>query len=653
MRLFIAEKPSAALDLAQFLGIERRGSGFSQCRGGVVTWCVGHMLESAEPEDYDPALKTWRIEALPIVPSKWKYLVKAKTKSQLAVIGDLLKHATSVVNFGDPDNEGQLLVDEVLEHFRCKLPVQRLWLQALDPVAMAAGLNDLQPNENYSGMRDAARARGQADWMVGMNFSRAYTLSARAKGGSGVRPVGRVQTPTLSLVADRCAAVANFTPIPYHTIHANVAVATGHLKMLWKAGEKQPGLDPEKRLVDRAVADDIVSRLTGAVGVIDESETKPVAVHPPRSFSLLTLTVLASKVFGYKSAQVLAGCQALYETYKLTSYPRTDCEYLPESQHTDAPTILAALGANIPGVAGALEFTDTSLKSKTWDDSKVTAHHGIIPRPVRFDFAKLPQIEANLYQLIARAYLAQFFPLHEYLETKVTALIDGETFAASGRVVTMPGWKALYNDDDEKTDVLPVTVQGESASIIELVRESKKTKPPSLFTEGTLQQAMEHIHNKLEDAEDKRAMETAEGIGTPATRTAIIEELKNRKLLVDDAKGKFIVATQAAYDLLADLPDLIKSPVMAARWERQLRSIEQGQLPMSVFVADQAGFIAEQVALVRAAMPVPVTYACPDCEGGQLRKIPYKNNHFWGCSNYPATCKSTFPDADNKPLLPQ
>ncbi|MDB5846397.1 MAG: topB [Rhodoferax sp.] len=305
MRLFIAEKPSAAKDLAAFLGMQSRGKGSYQCAGDVVTHCVGHLLESAEPEEYDPTLKAWRIDALPIVPTQFKYLPKAKTKEQLTVIGQLLKQATSVVNFGDPDNEGQLLVDEVLEHFKYRGTVQRLWLQALDPEAIEAGLRNLRPNENYAGMRDAARARGQADWLVGMNFSRAYTLAAQAKGGAGVRPVGRVQTPTLSLVADRCTLVANFKTIPYFTLNASVAVAAGEFKMQWKPGEHQAGMDWEKRLVDRAVADALVSKLTGVAGTIDKCEVKSVIEQQPRAFSLMSLTVLASKAFGYKAAHAL------------------------------------------------------------------------------------------------------------------------------------------------------------------------------------------------------------------------------------------------------------------------------------------------------------------------------------------------------------
>lgn len=652
MRLFIAEKSSAAKDLAAFLGVTGRGSGYLTCGNDQVTWCVGHLFELAYPEDYDPSLKTWAFGSLPIVPDQWKQLPITKTKPQLAVIGSLLKSASEVVNFGDADNEGQLLVDDVLEHFKCRKPTSRLFLQALDPAKIAEGLDNLKPNSNpkFVGMRDAAIARSRADWLVGMNLSRAYTLLARARGEDGTRSVGRVQTPTLALVHTRCEAVRNFKPIPFHTISAKVAVPAGELVMRWRAKDGQRGLDTEGRLIDTATADALVAKLKGAAGQIAECEQKDIVEHHPRLFSLTSITTLASKVFGYKAAQVLATCQALYETYKLTSYPRTDCDYMPESQHAEAPQILAALAANIEGVDGALEFADTSLKSKTWNDAKITAHHGIAPRPVRYDLSKLTDAEQNIYQLIARAYLAQFFPLHEYRETKAVASLASEDFTATGKVVTSEGWRALYRGEEEDTDsALPALAKGDAACIVGIEREDKKTKPPQLFTEGTLMVAMENIHTTVEDSEDKKVLKEAEGIGQPSTRAAIIEELKRKGFLCDDRK--FIVSTPVAAKLLADLPDVLKSPVLAAGWERKLRLIERNEMPFAAFVSEQVAFVSDQVQAVKSIAPVPTVIECPTCKTGHLRRRTYQAKSFWSCSNYPDTCRATFPDSEGKPFL--
>lgn len=655
MRLFIAEKPSAASDLAKVLGIVNRGDGYFECGQDVVTFCVGHLLESAAPEDYDPALKQWTMSSLPIVPGEWKSVVKSETKKQLSTLGRLIKSADSIVNFGDADNEGQLLVDEVLEHFNYRKPVSRLWLQALDPEAIRKGLANLEDNKKYCGRRDAARARGRADWLVGMNFSRLFTLLHQVEGGKGVISIGRVQTPTLALVQARCDAVANFKPIPFHSLRAKVKCANGEVVMAWKAGEGQGGLDAEGRLVDTALADALLSKLRGATGDFAQCETKPRTEGHPGAFSLTSITKLASKMFGYKPAQVLEICQSLYEKYKLTSYPRVDNEYLPESQHQEAPAILAAIAENVPAMAAAVQQTDAAIKSKTWDDKQITAHHGIIPRPVRVAVSSLPQPEANVYQLIVRAYIAQFFPLHKFDETKLLAKINGEDFTASGRVVTEEGWKVLYRnsskDDEAEDDVsLPVVVQGEAAGILSIERLDKKTKSPTLLTEGQLPEAMENIHRNLEDQDAKQALKEAEGIGTNATRAAIIEELKRRGFLVD--QGKFIVISEAGRKLLATVPSNLKDLELAASWETKLRAIERGELNMDAFVASQAQYVAKEIASFRAAMPVLPVHECPTCGEGQLRRIPHQGKFFWGCSRFAAGCKRTFPDASGVPQIP-
>lgn len=661
MRLYIAEKPSAAGDLAKHLGIVKKSPGFYECQGGnVVTHCVGHLFESAPPDYYSAELKKWSLQTLPIVPNDWKVLPKDKTKSQLKLIGELLRSAREVINFGDPDNEGQLLVDEVLEHFQFRGGVGRLWLQALDSDAINAGLKNLYDNGRgsvngmtFRGMRDAARARSRADWLIGMNLSRAYTCAAQEGGiDTAVRTVGRVQTPTLALVEQRCAAVANFVSQPFFGVVINARAATGEFAMAWRYANTTKGLDADGRLLDKAIADAEVARVTDNVGQIVKCETKPRVVNHPRAFSLTSLTILASKMFGYKAAQVLASCQSLYETHKITSYPRTDCEYLPETQHADGPAILDALARNIPAMANAARAADPSIKSKTWNDAQLSAHHGIIPRPVVYDLSKLSEQDANVYQLIARAYIAQFFPVHQFEETRIEADFGGGTYSATGRVITAKGWKALYGQDEDKEaeDVvtLPAVRQGDQIQAASAKRVDKKTKAPTLFTEGTLTQAMENIHTALADDDERKVMADAEGIGTPATRSAIIEELKSRGFLSD--QGKYIVTTPLASKFLAELPENVKSPSLAASWEMQLRKIERGELTLDDFVASQAAFVAKLVAEVKAAMPEQPVYKCPTCGAGELKRKSARGQFFWACNTFPA-CRSTFPDKNNGPMF--
>jgi DNA topoisomerase-3 len=385
MRLVIAEKPSVARGIAAEFGITRRGDGFIECGGTTVTWCFGHLLEQADPDAYTPddvprtttGRKQLRQQDLPILPQTWILRPRHESKQQLGVIGRLLKTATEVVHAGDPDREGQLLVDEVLEHFRSKHRVVRLWLSAQDSVSIRRALQDLRENVRYAGMAGAARARQRADWLIGMNLSRAYTLRAQRGGGSALLTVGRVQTPTLALVVARDREIEAFTPRPYYTVEAHFEHPAGAFVASWKPKVDHSGLDDEDRLVDVQVANAIVAAVTGQVGSVASHVTEPKRKATPLCFALSDITVLASQRFGYSAEQVLHACQALYETHKLTSYPRTDCGYLPEAQHADARAVLAAMRHVNPELAASVDQADPTMKSPAWNDAKVTAHHGI------------------------------------------------------------------------------------------------------------------------------------------------------------------------------------------------------------------------------------------------------------------------------------
>lgn len=613
MRLFIAEKPSVAKAIVAELGCVTRGDGFITCKdGSVVTWCFGHLLEQAEPDAYLPddvprtkkGSKVWRFEDLPIYPKNWKLLPKNDkgVKKQLATIGKLLKKASLVVHAGDPDREGQLLVDEVLEHFRYTGRVQRFWVSAQDSASIRKGLTNLRDNETFDGMRLAALGRSRADWLLGMNLSRAYTLARQAQGKKELIAVGRVQTSTLALVAKRDVAIRDFKPVPYFVIKARLGGGKP-FTAVWEPEESQAGIDEQKRLVDRCIAAALQQRLkaVGQATVVRCSRT-PKKIAQPKAFSLADIQLGASNQFGFSAEKTLNLCQSLYETHKATSYPRTDCSFLPESQYADAKNVLAAIAKTMPPLAGLVAKCDCSIQSPTWNDKKITAHHGIIPTQQAADGSKFSDDERKIYRLIAERYLSNFLPAHEYLACSIELRIATERFSAKGRLVTKPGWKVVTSaaDEDKADDegqALPELKSGLHLPVSGIDCEEERTKPPAAFTEGTLIRAMENIHQAVNDPQSKKFLKEGDGIGTPATRAAIIAELKRKKYL--EVKGKKIVATELGLHLLQVVPDVMKNPVLTALFERILREVEAGNVPLDVFIEKQKQLVINELRRLR------------------------------------------------------
>lgn len=613
MRLFIAEKPSVAKAIVAELGCVTRGDGFITCKdGSVVTWCFGHLLEQAEPDAYLPddvprtkkGSKVWRFEDLPIYPKNWKLLPKNDkgVKKQLATIGKLLKKASLVVHAGDPDREGQLLVDEVLEHFRYTGRVQRFWVSAQDSASIRKGLTNLRDNETFDGMRLAALGRSSADWLLGMNLSRAYTLARQAQGKKELIAVGRVQTSTLALVAKRDVAIRDFKPVPYFVIKARLGGGKP-FTAVWEPEESQAGIDEQKRLVDRCIAAALQQRLkaVGQATVVRCSRT-PKKIAQPKAFSLADIQLGASNQFGFSAEKTLNLCQSLYETHKATSYPRTDCSFLPESQYADAKNVLAAIAKTMPPLAGLVAKCDCSIQSPTWNDKKITAHHGIIPTQQAADGSKFSDDERKIYRLIAERYLSNFLPAHEYLACSIELRIATERFSAKGRLVTKPGWKVVTSaaDEDKADDegqALPELKSGLQLPVSGIDCEEERTKPPAAFTEGTLIRAMENIHQAVNDPQSKKFLKEGDGIGTPATRAAIIAELKRKKYL--EVKGKKIVATELGLHLLQVVPDVMKNPVLTALFERILREVEAGNVPLDVFIEKQKQLVINELRRLR------------------------------------------------------
>ena len=617
-RLFIAEKPSVGKAIAGALGIKKSYGNYIECKtGDTVTWCFGHLMELEDADVYLPdgipvtksGKKRWRQEDLPILPETWKTCLKKKDgktdpgiKKQYQLIVKLAKAADVIVGAGDPDREGQLLIDEVLE--TCKLPkskqILRYWASAVDDASVKKALNNLQPNNSkkFVGMRNAARARGHADWLIGINASRAYTLAAQRGSGnlSGSVNIGRVETPTMNLVALRDAEIQNFRPKPYFVFKGTFIADGIRFQATLQLPEDHPGLDSEKRLTSGAEAKKINDALQGAKsGTVKDCESKNAEQNPPLGYSLADIQSAANAKYGYSAQQVLNCCQKLYETYKLTSYPRSDCQYLPTSQFGDVKQVLAALKAVNPDLAAAVAGANPALKSKIWNDAKISAHHAIIPTQ-NARASAMTEDEKNVYRLLVLRYLAQFYPPAKLLKSKLTVSVNGFDFVCSGTAILEPGWKKITGNDapakdkkgQEEDQKVPALKKGQAVTVEKIAAVKELTKAPPHYTEGSLIKAMQNIAASISDPRAKKWLKDGDGIGTSATRAMIIDKLKRTGML--ELKGKNLLATPKACTVLAELNKLVKDPVMTARWEEVLQAIENGTTSLAEFEAAQRKF---------------------------------------------------------------
>jgi len=630
MTLLIAEKPSVGKDLATFLGITGRGRGYFVCKDEVVcTWCIGHILEQAEPHIYNPRYKQWRAADLPIIPEKWVLEPISRTREQLEIIRGFLAKAEKVINAGDPEREGQLIIDEVLDYLGYDGPAQRLWISALDVRTIRKGFANLRDNREFTNIRDAAVCRSNADWLVGINVTRALTIAAG--GTNTLLSAGRVQTPTLSLVVDRDREIEQFVKKPYWLMRAVVNHANGSFPATWMPDELAPGLDPEGRLINEQEADRLREKVAGKTGVIENRNQTLKRKKPPLPFMLSDLQKKAEDKFGYSPKRTLEIGQGLYERHKVLTYMRTECRYLPNEMFEDAPSVLATLRAqNIEGA----QDVDSTIQSPAWDTGKqgAEAHHGIIPTEVIPKH--LTEEERNIYLLVARRFLKQFYPDYTYYSTTIVVLAEEERWKGTGISVKEPGWMAL-NDQQAREKELPAVRKGDPITINEVEKEQKFTKPPSRFTEASLQVAMTEVHKFVDNPVIKARLKENSGIGTSATRTNIITELQNRNYL--EKMGKVLVSTPLGRELIDKIHPSLKNPGMTAIWEDALDRICEGQLDRETFITELTRRMANMVRYALATrFSEKVTgkiYRCP-C-GGRLSRLESKNRKgkfFWICS---------------------
>ncbi len=615
MKLYIAEKPSLGRAIAAALPKpQQKADGFIRVgNGDCVSWCIGHLLEQAEPHAYNPDYKQWRLEHLPIVPPQWQLQAKASTKKQLAVLKKLIKQADQLVHAGDPDREGQLLVDQVIDFLGVtgnkRDSVERCLINDLNFSAVQKALAKLTRNKDFAPLSTSALARSRADWLYGINLTRAYTLQGRKVGYDGVLSVGRVQTPVLGLVVRRDQEIEAFVSKPFYEVLAHLQTTDKQqFSAKWRPSEAcQPHMDADGRVLNKSLAANVVKRITDKPGIVKSVERKKKTQAPPLPYNLSALQIDAARVFGMSALQVLDTCQNLYERYQLITYPRSDSRYLPTEQLLQAPSVVAAIAHNSSQLKAAATQADTNLKSKTWNNSKVEAHHAIIPTTKKGDLKSLAINERQVYEMIARQFLFQFYPPHEYAETRAEIVIEGGLFVAQARQMLAPGWKALLSvssikkSDDENDARLPALKQGDTLHCDQGELLTKNTQPPQHFTDATLLAAMTGISRFVKDIELRKILKDTDGLGTEATRAGIIELLFNRGFLQRERKQ--IHSTATGRGLIAALPETATTPDMTAQWESQLNAIGTRKATYAEFMQPLTASLHTLIEHSKASLP--------------------------------------------------
>ena len=655
MRLFLCEKPSQGKDIGRILGATQRGEGCLNGSGVTVTWCIGHLVEAAAPEVYDAALKRWSLEQLPIIPQQWRVEVKPQTATQFKVVKTLLAKATHLVIATDADREGELIAREIIDLCGYRGPIARLWLSALNDASIRTALAKLRPSAETLPMYYSALARSRADWLVGMNLSRLFTVLGRQAGYDGVLSVGRVQTPTLKLVVDRDREIAAFVSVPYWAIDVSLSAGGQTFTAQWVAPDAST--DDAGRCLRQPVAQQAAQqiRAAGSAQVVSV-ETERVREGPPLLFDLGTLQEVCSKQLGLDVQETLEIAQALYETHKATTYPRSDSGYLPESMFAEVPTVLDSLLKTDPTLAQIMGQLDRTQRSRAWNNGKMTAHHGIIPTLEPANLSAMSEKERALYRLIRAHYLAQFLPHHEFDRTVADLSCGQQKLVATGKQVVARGWRLVLAESERegsadedgdapvRTQVLPALRDGMACQVAGADIKALKTMPPKPYTQGELVKAMKGVARFVTDPRLKQKLKDTTGIGTEATRANIISGLIARGYIVK--KGRSIRASDAAFTLIDAVPAAIADPGTTAVWEQALDMIEGGQLTLDVFIGKQAAWISQLIAQYGStslSIKVPQGPACPQC-GAPTRQRTGKSGPFWSCSRYP-DCKGTLPVA--------
>lgn len=646
--LIIAEKPSVAADIARALGGFTKHDDYFESNDYVLSSAVGHLLEIAAPEEYEVKRGKWSFANLPVIPPHFALNPIAKTEARLKVLMRLLKRKdiNGIINACDAGREGELIFRLITQYAKAKQPIKRLWLRSMTPDAIREGFQHLRSDADMQPLADAARCRSEADWLVGINGTRAMTAFNSKGGGFFLTTVGRVQTPTLSIVVEREEAIRKFVSRPYWEVRAEFIAAAGFYEGRWFNPQfKRDEFDPEKRetrLWSDAEAKSIVAACRGKTGEVKE-ESKPSTQIAPALFDLTTLQREANARFGFSAKNTLGLAQALYEKHKVLTYPRTDSRALPEDYLETVQRTLRALTEQSKQFAThadkILQQNWVKPNKRIFDNKKISDHFAIIPT---LQAPKnLSEPEQKLYQLVVQRFLAVFFPAAEYLMTTRTTIVNGHHFKTEGKILTQPGWLAVYGKEANALDGsadkhLIAVAAGEKVSTEELHILDLHTKPPARYSEATLLSAMEGAGKLVDDDELREAM-AGKGLGTPATRAAIIEGLLGEKYIVRE--GRELIPTAKAFQLMILLRGLgveeLTLPQLTGDWEYKLAQIERGHIQRATFMQEIAQMTQRVVKRAKEydSDTIPGDYAtlttpCPQCGG-----VVHENYRRYACTN--------------------
>lgn len=631
--LVLTEKPSVAKDIARVLGCKRSGNGCIVGDKYIVTWALGHLVTLADPEAYDDKYKSWRMEDLPMLPGRMKLVVIGQTSKQFKAVSSLLSSAevSDIVIATDAGREGELVARWIIQKANCRKPMRRLWISSQTDKAIKEGFASLKPSSQYDNLYRSAQCRAEADWLVGLNVTRALTCKHNAQ-----LSAGRVQTPTLAMIVRREEDILRFRPKDYFTVKADF----GEYTALYKDGKGQA------RFADAAAAKEVADSVRGKRGVLSEVKKVYRFKAPPAAYDLTELQRDANKKYGYSAKQTLSLMQSLYETHKLLTYPRTDSRYITKDVAATLPERLRAIAIGPYKDAASAVLRSKPIQTKyIVNDAKVTDHHAIIPTEQYVDLNKLIREERHIYDLVVRRFIAVLSAPFEYDEVQVKITVGRYNFYTKGQSIKSAGWKALYDssladdDDDSEPDLaaqrLPALSQGAAAAVKEVRVCAGKTSPPARYTEATLLTAMENPASQVEDGRLRDALKTAGGLGTPATRADIIEKLFNSFYI--ERRGREIFPTSKGRQLIGIVPPDLKSAELTAKWEQQLSLIAEGKANDRKFIEEMRGYASSLVQAVKSSTAEykhdnMTREPCPQC-GKYLLEVNGKKGKMLVCQD--------------------
>ena len=659
MRVFLAEKPSQGRDIARVIGCNQREDGYLYNNQNIVTWGFGHLLGLANPDKYDEKYKKWNIDDLPILPTSWKLEKNQGSQKQLSVVASCLKKATEVVIATDSDREGELIARLILGNLRYNGPTKRLWLSSLDDESIKKALSNLKDKSETENLFRSALARSRADWLVGMNYTRASTIAYGSYGS--VLSVGRVQTPTLSLIVARDKEIKDFKSKNFFNVEAIINTKLGDIKTQWIVPDYAKG-DENGRCLDISFAQKVIEKCLNSPCSLVSSTDEIKEKQAPLCLSLSELQKIANNQYGLSAKKTLDTLQNLYEKHKATTYPRTDCQYLPLSQLSDIDTILNNLSKIDENYANIIEKCSSKFKSRAWNDKKVneSSHHAIIPtiKP-NINIDTFSKDEKNVFDLVVRHYLAQFMKNSQISKKNVVINCCEELFKTTAISIVEKGWNEALEplkseNSKNKVETIPNIQKSDVIDMKKCEIIKNKTTPPSFYNESTLISAMQNCGRKMDNEEDKKILSATKGIGTEATRASVIETLKTRKYIVK--KGKNIQSTPIGQQLISQLPTQLTSVLLTAEWEKKLFEIETGQYSYNDFIENIKSSISSNIIDIKNNKDKKshkiVNNPCPKC-GSELVKLKDKNDdtkYFWMCSEIKNGCKTFLDDKKGKPI---